>query len=186
MNSRRSKPGRKTRTSASDPLWCFTGELNHFGPHFGGRRKKNLLCTHGNTISPEQIRCSPNLNCLQPTRNLIHRSPARHTALSAPVGWPLLFSGFVGQLPIHSPLNAPTRHRQLGGRHPNGTSFMQERWLSVEEIAAHLGVNRDTIYKWLTRKKMPAHKVGRLWKFLASEVDAWVKGGKAAQVKPSE
>ncbi len=63
---------------------------------------------------------------------------------------------------------------------------MQERWLSVEEIAAHLGVNRDTIYKWLTRKKMPAHKVGRLWKFLASEVDAWVKGGNAAQVKPSK
>jgi len=24
---------------------------------------------------------------------------------------------------------------------------MQERWLSVHEIAAHLGVNRDTIYK---------------------------------------
>jgi excisionase family DNA binding protein len=62
---------------------------------------------------------------------------------------------------------------------------MQERWLSVEEIAAHLGVNRDTIYKWLVRKKMPAHKVGRLWKFLASEIDQWVKGGKAAQVKPA-
>ncbi len=59
---------------------------------------------------------------------------------------------------------------------------MQERWLSVEEIAAHLGVSRDTIYKWLTRKKMPAHKVGSLWKFLASEVDAWVKAGKAAQI----
>lgn len=58
--------------------------------------------------------------------------------------------------------------------------LMQERWLSVHEIAAHLGVNRDTIYKWIERKKMPAHKVGRLWKFLASEVDHWVKGGKAA------
>jgi excisionase family DNA binding protein len=58
---------------------------------------------------------------------------------------------------------------------------MQERWLSVEDIAAHLGVNRDTIYKWIERKKMPAHKVGRLWKFLASEIDAWVKGGQAAQ-----
>lgn len=58
---------------------------------------------------------------------------------------------------------------------------MQERWLSVQEIAAHLGVNRDTIYKWIERKKMPAHKVGRLWKFLGSEVDQWVKGGKAAQ-----
>ena len=59
---------------------------------------------------------------------------------------------------------------------------MQERWLSVEEIAAHLGVNPDTIYKWIERKKMPAHKLGRLWKFLASEVDQWVKAGKAAQV----
>jgi excisionase family DNA binding protein len=57
---------------------------------------------------------------------------------------------------------------------------MQERWLSVHEIAAHLGVNRDTIYKWIVRKKMPAHKVGRLWKFLGFEVDRWVKGGIAA------
>ncbi len=53
--------------------------------------------------------------------------------------------------------------------------------LSVGEIAAHLGVNPDTIYKWIIRKKMPAHKLGRLWKFLASEVDQWVKGGHAAE-----
>ena len=58
---------------------------------------------------------------------------------------------------------------------------MPERWLSVDEIAAHLGVNPDTIYKWITRKRMPAHKVGKLWKFLASEIDGWVKGGLAAQ-----
>jgi excisionase family DNA binding protein len=58
---------------------------------------------------------------------------------------------------------------------------MQERWLSVAEIAAHLGVNPDTIYKWITRKKMLAHKVSRLWKFLASEIDAWVKKGTAGQ-----
>ena len=58
---------------------------------------------------------------------------------------------------------------------------MPERWLSVDEITAHLGVNPDTIYKWITRKRMPAHKVGKLWKFLASEVDEWVKGGRAAE-----
>ena len=58
---------------------------------------------------------------------------------------------------------------------------MQERWLSVQEIAAHLGVNPDTIYKWITRKNMPGHKLGRLWKFLASEVDQWIKGGHAAE-----
>ncbi len=59
--------------------------------------------------------------------------------------------------------------------------FMTERWLSVDEIAVHPGVNPDTIYKWITRKTMPAHKLGRLWKFLASEVDQGVKGGLAAQ-----
>ena len=58
---------------------------------------------------------------------------------------------------------------------------MAERWLSVDEIAAHLGVNPDTIYKWITRKRMPAHKVGKLWKFLASEIDGWVKGGLAGE-----
>ncbi len=56
----------------------------------------------------------------------------------------------------------------------------QERWLSVEETAAHLGINRDTVYKWIDRKRMPAHKNGRLWKFKASQVDELVQAGKAA------
>lgn len=30
------------------------------------------------------------------------------------------------------------------------------RWFSVDEIATHLGVKRDTIYKWINRKNMPA------------------------------
>jgi len=54
------------------------------------------------------------------------------------------------------------------------------RWLSVDEIADHLGVRRATIYKWITRKTMPAHKVGRLWKFKVDEVDEWIRSGKAA------
>jgi excisionase family DNA binding protein len=60
-------------------------------------------------------------------------------------------------------------------------SNMKERWLSVAEIAEHLGVKPDTIYKWIERKQLPAHKVGRLWKFMASEVDEWVRAGKAAK-----
>jgi excisionase family DNA binding protein len=56
---------------------------------------------------------------------------------------------------------------------------MNGRWQSVEEIAAHLGVSRDTIYKWVDRKAMPAHKVGRLWKFQLDEIDQWVRAGQA-------
>lgn len=52
---------------------------------------------------------------------------------------------------------------------------MSDRWLSVEEISVHLGVSKDTIYTWISRKRMPAHKVGRLWKFQKPEVDEWIK-----------
>ncbi|MCF6246619.1 MAG: helix-turn-helix domain-containing protein [Desulfobacula sp.] len=52
---------------------------------------------------------------------------------------------------------------------------MEDRWLSVDEIGDYLGVKRDTVYKWISDKNMPAHKVGRLWKFKKDEVDQWVR-----------
>jgi excisionase family DNA binding protein len=54
------------------------------------------------------------------------------------------------------------------------TQDIADRWLSVDEIASYLGVKRDTIYKWIDRKNLPAHKVGRLWKFRKQEIDQWV------------
>ncbi len=57
--------------------------------------------------------------------------------------------------------------------------MMNDRWLSVDEIAEYLGIKRDTVYKWIDRRKMPGHKVGSLWKFQKSEIDQWVRSGKA-------
>lgn len=56
-----------------------------------------------------------------------------------------------------------------------------ERWCSLKEIMEYLGVSRDTIMKWISQKNMPAAKIGRLWKFKISEVDAWVKANGAAE-----
>lgn len=55
-----------------------------------------------------------------------------------------------------------------------------EKWSSLEEIAEHIGVSKDTIYRWIAKKQMPAHKIGKLWKFKISEVDGWVINGDAA------
>jgi excisionase family DNA binding protein len=57
---------------------------------------------------------------------------------------------------------------------------MTDRWLSVDEIAEYLGVSKDTVYAWLSKKQMPGHRVGRFWKFKRDEVDGWVRGGGAA------
>jgi excisionase family DNA binding protein len=46
-------------------------------------------------------------------------------------------------------------------------------------MSAHLGVSKDTVYRWIEGRQMPAHKVGRLWKFKMDEVDDWVKSGGA-------
>ena len=50
----------------------------------------------------------------------------------------------------------------------------KESWVKVEEIAAHLGVSKDTIYRWIDERDLPAHKVGRLYRFKVSEIDSWV------------
>lgn len=58
---------------------------------------------------------------------------------------------------------------------------MTERWLSVEEIATHLGVSKDTVYAWREKKGLPAHRVCRFWKFKANEVDDWIRSGNASE-----
>ena len=56
---------------------------------------------------------------------------------------------------------------------------MPEPWVSVDEVASHLGVAKDSVYRWIEAKSLPAHRVGRLWKFKLSEIDAWVRAGGA-------
>ena len=56
---------------------------------------------------------------------------------------------------------------------------MPDRWYSTKEICTYLGISRDTMLAWITKKNMPAHKVGRNWMFKTSEIDEWVKSGQA-------
>ena len=53
-----------------------------------------------------------------------------------------------------------------------------EPWVSLEEIAQHLAVSQDTVHRWIRNRGLPAHQVGRIWRFKVSQVDAWVQTGK--------
>lgn len=63
---------------------------------------------------------------------------------------------------------------------------MEDRWLSVEEIATYLGVTRDSVYRWVVSKGLPGHRIGRLWKFRKDEVDEWVRSGGANEKEMQE
>ena len=55
-----------------------------------------------------------------------------------------------------------------------------EKWVTLKDVQAYLGVGRDTILQWIAKRNMPAYKVGRLWKFKLSEVDDWIRSGGAS------
>lgn len=51
----------------------------------------------------------------------------------------------------------------------------EEPWMTTKEIASHLSVHENTVYRWIDSQGMPAHRAGRAWRFKKSEVDAWFK-----------
>jgi len=55
-------------------------------------------------------------------------------------------------------------------------------WIGIDEAAAYLDVNKDTIRNWIKKAEaeIPAHKVGKQWKFKRSELDAWIHSGKSS------
>ena len=57
-----------------------------------------------------------------------------------------------------------------------------ERWASIDEVAEHIKVHKDTIRLWIKESKIPAHKVGRQWRFKISEIEEWIRSGKSANI----
>jgi excisionase family DNA binding protein len=59
---------------------------------------------------------------------------------------------------------------------------LNEKWISIDDAAEYLGVKTVTIRDWIRRgKDIPAHKIGKKWKFKFSELDEWVQSGQSAE-----
>lgn len=55
-----------------------------------------------------------------------------------------------------------------------------EKWIGIEEAADYMDVTKDTVRNWIKRTDIPAHKIGKLWKFKKCELDVWIKSGRSA------
>jgi len=51
----------------------------------------------------------------------------------------------------------------------------EKKLLNVDEIAACLGVSRNTIYWWAETGKIPHSKLGKLVRFNSDVIASWVK-----------
>lgn len=47
--------------------------------------------------------------------------------------------------------------------------------MDVEQLAAHLGVQKWTLYQWVSQRKIPCYKFGSLLRFRHDEIEAWAR-----------
>lgn len=56
-----------------------------------------------------------------------------------------------------------------------------ECWIGLKEASEYLGIKPVTLRTWIKKKDdIPAHKIGKQWKFKCSELDEWVRSGKSS------
>lgn len=60
-----------------------------------------------------------------------------------------------------------------------------KEYLNLDEAIAYLKTTRSTLYKWLQAGKVPAHKLGRQWRFDKAELDRYLNDSEAENVAAS-
>jgi len=55
------------------------------------------------------------------------------------------------------------------------TSNSEGEILTIKQVAGYLKVTERTIYRLAAAKKIPAFKVGGMWRFSRSDIDSWIK-----------
>ena len=55
-------------------------------------------------------------------------------------------------------------------------------YLTIQEVCQYLKITNETLYNWIKVTDIPAHRVGKRWLFDKSELDKWIKSGKAANL----
>jgi PTS system nitrogen regulatory IIA component len=59
-----------------------------------------------------------------------------------------------------------------------------EPLMSVREIAEYLNVHISSIYMWSQKGQMPAIKMGSMWRYRRSDIDAWLSERRSPRVEP--
>ena len=52
---------------------------------------------------------------------------------------------------------------------------MKKRLLDIKELSEYLGLKKHTIYTWVSQRRIPFVKCGRLTKFDMESIDNWIK-----------
>ena len=57
-----------------------------------------------------------------------------------------------------------------------------EKMLTVADVKEYLSVTNETVYSWIKNSGLPAYRIGKRWMFDKTELDSWIKSGKAGRL----
>ncbi len=69
---------------------------------------------------------------------------------------------------------SPSPEKCLVQSGKNWIPKMADKWLTIDQIADHLQVSKEKIYKLSQKGRMPASKFGGQWRFKKQVVDRWM------------
>lgn len=52
---------------------------------------------------------------------------------------------------------------------------MEKRLLNIDELAVYINVKKNTLYCWVSQRRVPFVKVGHLTKFDKKAIDRWLE-----------
>jgi len=47
--------------------------------------------------------------------------------------------------------------------------------MTIDEVAEYLKLSKETLYKKVRKKEIPAIKIGRLWRFRKEVIEKWIE-----------
>jgi len=62
---------------------------------------------------------------------------------------------------------------------------MPESLLTIDQVAKYLKVDKFTVYRLVTKKKLPGFKVGNQWRFKRKIIDSWLEQNSNLRTKNS-
>lgn len=57
--------------------------------------------------------------------------------------------------------------------------WIEDTWLTLAQVMDYVKISKASIHRLLAEKKIPAYKVGRLWRFKKEELDQWIVSSEA-------
>jgi len=60
---------------------------------------------------------------------------------------------------------------------------MNRRLLNVEELSELTGLSKNTIYCWVSQRRIPFVKLGRLTKFDLEKIEEWIEENSVREEK---